>query len=298
MLKQKIHTGYQSKEPQTKVLIIGGAIAAVAALGALVLINTIMETIASPAQKQALIDRSKVTFSRTTNDIATAEQNRRLNAIPTSFQGKIINDVKLVNAADKVIALTFDDGPWPETTNEILYILKKNNVKATFFVLGSLVERYPNQVKKIVEDGHSIGNHTWNHPYHFHTEASARKQIEKTAAILNKVAGVKTALFRPPGGYLDNGLSQYAQKRKQVVVMWSADSGDSANTSAQGLLDNVLRPAKAGGIVLMHDGGGDRSKTVWALPNMISGLREQGYRFVTLPELLELSDATASKTKT
>jgi chitin deacetylase len=294
MLKQRIEIGYQPRESWVKTAVTGGAMCGVAILGAVILANPMSKLIATPSQKQALIDRSMTAFNKTVIDLATAEQTRRLNAIPAFFQSKVIKAVQLADADDKAIALTFDDGPWPESTNEILYILKQNNVRATFFVLGSMVQQYPQQVKNMVEDGHSIGNHTWSHRYHFHSDDESRQEIENTAAAINKVSGVKTALFRPPGGFLDNGLSQYAQEKQQVVVMWSTDSGDSANASAQRLLDNVITTAKPGGIVLLHDGGGDRSKTVWALPKMIEELRQQGYRFVTVPELLELEATVVS----
>lgn len=207
---------------------------------------------------------------------------------PQEFQGKTINDVK-VPGERKAIALTFDDGPWPGSTNDILYILKKNQIKATFFLLGRNVQNYPDLAKKIVGHGHVVANHSWSHPYHRHSEAAAAQQLDRTDAIIEKATGVKSTLFRPPGGYLNNGLAAYAAKKKNVVVMWSADSQDY-RASGPAMVANVMRYSGPGGIVLMHDGGGDRARTVGALPVIIEKLQKQGYEFVTVPELLEMKE--------
>jgi peptidoglycan/xylan/chitin deacetylase (PgdA/CDA1 family) len=208
--------------------------------------------------------------------------------IPTSFQGKTIYEVK-PKSEEKVIALTFDDGPWPKTTQQVLDILKKKNVKATFFLVGQPLKEYPAIAQQIVADGHAIGNHTWSHRYNYMNEATAAKEINDTAALIYKITGVKTSYFRPPGGALRNGLATYAQKQKYVVAMWTVDSADSniRRFGASTLVKNVLKEAKPGGIVLLHDGGGNHSPTVQALPKIIDKLKERGYKFVTMPELLE-----------
>lgn len=217
------------------------------------------------------------------------EQERQLNFIlPNHFQGKIIENVDLVNK-EKVIALTFDDGPWPKSTNDVLYILKKHQIKATFFVVGRNVQNYPGLTQQIVKHGHALGNHSWNHFYHYHNPAAAAREIDNTAARVYHTTGVKMSLFRPPGGILNNGLAHHARKKKQLVVMWSADSQDYRVSSSQ-LVHNVLQLSKPGGIVLLHDGGGNRSKTVNSLPRIITELKNQGYKFVTIPELLEMKN--------
>ncbi len=210
-------------------------------------------------------------------------------SVPEQFQGKVVKEAKL-SGKDKVIALTFDDGPWPRWTEQILDILKKNNIKATFFMVGEVVQDYPQLAKQVVLDGHAIGNHTRTHPYHQFNEAGASEEIDRTAELIYKTTGVRTSLFRPPGGILTNGLAAYAQKQNNVVVMWSDDATDYRRPSPERLAHNVLRDAKPGGIVLMHDGGGNRSNTVAALPEIISELKKQGYKFVTLPELLEMQE--------
>ncbi|PLZ56844.1 polysaccharide deacetylase family protein, partial [Fischerella thermalis] len=209
--------------------------------------------------------------------------------IPPRFQGAIINQAKLP-PNDKVIALTFDDGPWPGYTAQVLNILRENNIKATFFVVGQNLKNYPNLGKQIVAEGHVIGNHTWHHWYHFFNPQAAAFEIDNTSELISQITGAKTTLFRPPGGMLHNGLASYAKSKKYTVVMWSADSLDYNRPTTSILTSRVLKQSKPGGIVLMHDGGGNRSQTVAALPQIISKLRQQGYRFVTIPELLELQD--------
>ncbi|MEH1929930.1 polysaccharide deacetylase family protein [Nostoc sp.] len=210
--------------------------------------------------------------------------------IPSSSQGVIINAAKLTQGK-KVIALTFDDGPWPQTTEQVLDILRANNIKGTFFVVGQNLKNYPELGKQIVAQGHVIANHTWHHWYHFFNQQAAAFEIDHTADLIYQVTGVKTNLFRPPGGILHNGLVAYAKGQKYAVVIWSADSTDYKLPTVPKLINNVIKDSKPGGIVLMHDGGGNRSRTIQALPEIISNFKKQGYRFVTIPELLEMQDA-------
>lgn len=210
--------------------------------------------------------------------------------VPEPFQGKIVREVALPDN-QKAIALTFDDGPWPITTPKILDILEQNQVVATFFWVGQHLRAYSEIARETAIAGHEIGNHTWNHHYHQVSEAMAANEIDNTAVWINRISGSQTQLFRPPGGHLTNGLAYYAQKKKYAVVMWSTDSGDTqAGITPPMLVRQVLDNAKPGGIVLLHDGGSDtRTATVEALPEMIEGLKAQGYRFVTVTQLLEMS---------
>jgi len=209
---------------------------------------------------------------------------------PATFQGKIVYRVQ-PSDQEKVIALTIDDGPWPNTTSQMLDILKQNNVKVTFFWVGQALQANPDIAKRVVAEGHAIGHHTWHHWYRQMDQATANREIELTAELIYKTTGVKTTLFRPPGGVLNNGLAAYAKNQKYAVVMWSQTSADTdPRAKPQVFVKNVLRDAKPGSIVLMHDGGGDRRRTVQALPQMISGLKQQGYRFVTVPELMEMQN--------
>lgn len=209
--------------------------------------------------------------------------------IPKAFQGAIVYQGQL-KANEKVVALSFDDGPGPKNTAQVLEILKKNHIKATFFMIGEMVQYFPQIAKQVAADGHVIGNHTWHHWYRKMDLATATSEINRTADIIYKITGKKTNLFRPPGGFLHNGLTDYAKSQKYAVMMWSDESGDSERRIPQApkLVKNVIKGIKPGAIVLMHDGGGNRSRSVAALPEIINDLKTQGYRFVTIPELLEI----------
>lgn len=141
---------------------------------------------------------------------------------------------------------------------------------------------------QIVAEGHAIGNHTWHHWYHFLNQQTAAFEIDRTANLISQITGMSTTLFRPPGGILSNGPAAYARKKNYTIVMWSDDSQDYRRPSVNTLVNRVLKQAKPGGIVLMHDGGGNRARTVAALPQIISQLKQRGYSFVTIPELLEI----------
>lgn len=230
--------------------------------------------------------------------IAPSPAAEKTFPVPTEYQGKTIYQVKPKHQ-EKVIALTFDDGPWGKTTLQVLDILKKNDIKATFFWVGEQLQSYPAVARRVVAEGHAIGNHTWHHSYRQMDEARAAKEIDDTAALIYKTTGVTTSYFRPPGGILQNGLAAYAQKNNYAVMMWSINSVDSSRhrLAAPKLVKNILKSAFPGSIVLLHDGGGNHSTTVQALPQIVEKLKKQGYKFVTLPELLqnqETTDATDS----
>jgi chitin deacetylase len=209
--------------------------------------------------------------------------------LPARFQGKTLSEVKLTKG-EKLIALTFDDGPRKGSTEKILDILKQNNIEGTFFIVGQMLQEYPDLGKRIVAEGHVIANHTWHHWYHHMSPQIAGNEIERTTDLIYKVTGVKTTMFRPPGGIMHNGVVDYARNRKYGIILWSSDSNDYSRPGVPRLISNVMREARPGGIVLMHDGGGDRSHTVAALPQIIDNFRKQGYKFVTVPELLEIQD--------
>jgi peptidoglycan-N-acetylglucosamine deacetylase len=278
---------------RTKRLLSGNvlwvAIAAVSCAG-FILIHTMLSSI-NPA---ALVANTGIT--NTVDVTGAIASSIPLNFdVPKSFQAKIIKDVA-VPVSEKVIALTFDDGPWPETTEQILATLKQEHIKATFYVIGQPLKSFPEIGKKVLADGHVIANHTLHHWYKKMSPLVAQREIEDTAKIIKEVLNVETDYFRPPGGVLTNGLVAYAQKHNQSVNMWSVDSGDShpKRPSSAAILKTILDGATPGGIVLMHDGGGSHANTAKALPQIVAQLRAQGYKFVTVPELLELSTAASA----
>lgn len=240
-------------------------------------------------QPQQQTPKSQVLTASTTENTPSPKPQNLTFSPPPQLQGKTLYKAEVPNN-EKVIALTFDDGPWKETTPQMLDILKQNEVKATFFFVGTAIQENPEIAKQVLADGHAIGNHTFHHWYKQMDKTTAKSEIDRTADLIYKTTGVKTTLFRPPGGYLNNGLAAYAKSQNYAVVMWSQTSADTdPRAKYQVFVKNVLRDAKPGGIVLLHDGGGDRRRTVQALPQIISGLKQKGYRFVTVPELLNKS---------
>jgi peptidoglycan/xylan/chitin deacetylase (PgdA/CDA1 family) len=207
--------------------------------------------------------------------------------IPAKSQAKIYRRVKL-KGNEKLIALTIDDGPWPKTTAAMLDIFQQNNVKATFFWVGASLKNNQEIAKKLVAAGHAIGNHTWSHSTKPMNPITAKNEIECTAQLIYTTTGVKTSLFRPAGGRLNNGLSAYAKTQNYAIFKWSVNSGDTNSSDPQFIINNVIKGIKPGAIVLLHDGRGDRTATVKALPEIIRELKQQNYQFVTLPELLDM----------
>jgi len=214
-------------------------------------------------------------------------------APPTQFRSQIVYKASISNS--KVIALTFDDGPTAETL-KILAVLQKHNAVATFFCLGANLRENPEIAKQVVKAGNAIGNHTWHHFYHNVTEKTASDEIDNTGVHIYRSTGAKSLLFRPPGGRLNNGFADYAKKKNYVVVIWSIDPKDFLQPPAAAITRSVLSQATSGAIVLLHDGGGDRQQTVEAVSVIIPKLKQQGYRFVTVPQLLQMQAAQKQQT--
>ncbi|GAS85213.1 polysaccharide deacetylase [Paenibacillus amylolyticus] len=193
------------------------------------------------------------------------------------------------NNQDKVVYLSFDDGPGNHT-REVLDILRKEQVPATFFVLGEQAERYPELIRALVEDGHALGNHTFNHQYEqlYSDFKVFWKQIKQTEEVLERITGFRPNLVRAPGGtygHFDQSYFDLLQLGGYTVMDWNVDSGDSKRKGvpAKEILSNSTKvPAGARSvIVLMHDGGA-HAETVKALPGIIKYYRDHGYRFDTM----------------
>ncbi|AFY59695.1 polysaccharide deacetylase family protein [Synechococcus sp. PCC 6312] len=215
---------------------------------------------------------------------------------PPPFRGKTINQVSLP-PEHKVVALTFDDGPDQPQTLQVLNILKAHKAKATFFVIGRSVQKYPNIAAKIVEEGHTIANHSWSHRYQQFSPQAAATEFTRTDQIIQAVTGVKNYWFRPPGGRLNNGLVDYAKTQQLPILMWSVDSRDwQPGRSPAQIKAAVLQQTRPGGIVLLHDGGGPRQAMIQALPGILTVLKKQGYEFVTIPQLLHLKQESLDPT--
>jgi len=191
------------------------------------------------------------------------------------------------------IALTFDDGPSVHTA-EVLDILALYQVRATFFVIGRNVERYPDLAARIVAEGHVIGNHTYTHPLWaaIETPGQVERELELAAHAIAAATGVHPALFRPPHGWRSPWMMRLAIQKGYGVVTWSVSPDDWRRPPPQTIIDRVLHQVRPGAIILLHDGletrvGAPVENTVAALPRLIEELQARGYRFVTVPELME-----------
>jgi peptidoglycan/xylan/chitin deacetylase (PgdA/CDA1 family) len=210
-------------------------------------------------------------------------------------------EAKAVIAADKrvgpirhgggrrrLVALTFDDGPGPYT-GQILAILRRTKTPATFFQVGRNLEEnpLPAQATRLL-DRVEIGDHTYTH--HNLLTMTRREQedeIISTAAVMQAQGEDLPRVFRPPYGSYNQVTERLITERGMALILWSVDSQDYAKPGVDRIVHNVVSAASPGAIVLMHDGGGDRSQTVQALPQIIKRLRKRGYGLVTVPELLQ-----------
>ncbi|MFG1462553.1 polysaccharide deacetylase family protein [Xanthobacter sp. DSM 24535] len=192
------------------------------------------------------------------------------------------------------IALTFDDGPNPETTPKLLKILAERNIKATFFVLGTNAAAYPDVIRSIAAAGHEIGNHSWNHPQLPKlTLAAADKQIEDTAAAVESATGKKPIYLRPPYGAMTPALQQHiVQKYDMMLIFWSVDPLDWKIREAQSIYDQIMKQVRPGSIVLAHD---IHATTVAAMPRVLDALIAKGYKFATVSELIAMNKPGAPK---
>jgi chitin deacetylase len=202
------------------------------------------------------------------------------------FFGEIVSRVE---TDEKIVALTFDDGP-SKNTDSVLNLLRELDVKATFFVTGGEMQEDPGRGRRIAAEGHELGNHTYSHPRMvFKSPEYIRQQIEKTDELIRKAGHSGEIFFRPPGCKKLLLLPWYLSRNNRVTVTW-----DIEPDSIQGIMDdpdkiaeNILHNAKPGSIILLHVMYDSRKPSVEALPGIVSGLRKKGYRLVTLSELLK-----------
>lgn len=207
--------------------------------------------------------------------------------VPHRFTGKLVC-MRIRHFPEKIIALTFDDGPSPNITPRILDALAAHHAKATFFVLGNMAKRHPELLRRMLAQGDAIGDHSYSHPKSV-SAAQAVTQINCTADIVLKATGRKPCCFRPPYGITHGNLAHVAQKEGYPVVTWTISTADSKHVPADAMVHNVLHTPNPGDIVLMHDAG-DHQRTAEAVPVMLDQLTALGYKFVTLPELFRAWD--------
>ncbi|ATP42422.1 oligosaccharide deacetylase [Solibacillus sp. R5-41] len=207
--------------------------------------------------------------------------------------GQIVWDIK---TDEKIIALTFDDGPHKKYTNEVLDLLAKYEAKGTFFVVGEYAEKNPEVILRMHEEGHELANHTYSHPF----KASVPKlvkEIQQTNEVIFSITGYAPKLFRPVEGQYTDALIEAVVKDGYKVVMWSwhLDTEDWKDPGVKKIVDIVLKGTRKGNVVLFHDGGGNRKQTVEALSQILPTLQKEGYQFVTISNLLKVQRENVEK---
>ena len=199
-----------------------------------------------------------------------------------------------VDTDEKVAALTFDDGPNEIYTPQLLDILAHKEVKATFFLLGKHVERYPEIVKRIHSEGHEIGNHSFNHSFlPLYTKRYIKRQIESTSSLIEKTVGLRPSYFRPPMGLFSPFELDAVSESGMTAVVGEVYPRDPYKPGTDKIVERVLSRIEPGSIIILHDSGTfgkiDRSQTIAAVPIIIDRLRDRGYRFLTVRELMKLN---------
>ncbi len=193
----------------------------------------------------------------------------------------------------KLVCLTFDDGPDDVYTPAVLDILKEKDVKATFFLIGKRVEEFPEVAKRIANEGHLVGNHSYSHADLDKASSLMEQELTKAQAAFKKLGFSDNYIFRPAYGAANPSIVEQVANLGYKVAMWSVDSLDWTGLSAAEVFRNVSGSIVPGAVVLQHSSGGpgeDLSGSVTAIPQIIDDLRAKGYRFVTMDEMFKLNE--------
>jgi polysaccharide deacetylase family sporulation protein PdaB len=203
-------------------------------------------------------------------------------------RGEVVWEVPM---NEKLIAFTFDDGPDPKSTPQILDLLNKYQAKATFFVIGNRIDRFPEVVQREAAEGHEVANHTYNHIYFTRkiNSSTISNEIVNTKKKITDVTGKTCRWFRPPGGFYDETIVNIARQNGYTVILWSwhQDTRDWSSPGVKKIVNKVLDNARNGDIVLLHDNVRGSTQTIQALEKILPELSKRGFRMVTLSELME-----------
>lgn len=211
-----------------------------------------------------------------------------MNSREFQFFGGIVGNV---STKDKVVALTFDDGP-SQKVDEILSILNSQDVKATFFLIGNDIRKYPEETKKLISAGHEIGNHTYSHNRMvLKTLSYIKKEIEETDNLIRELGYTEPINFRPPNGKKLIFLPYYLKQNNRKTILWDLEpnSFPEVNSSSQKIVQYVIDNVKPGSIILLHPMYDDKGNTIDAIKGIIEELKNMGYEFKTVNELLQKS---------
>ncbi|WP_100331321.1 polysaccharide deacetylase family protein [Bacillus xiapuensis] len=199
-----------------------------------------------------------------------------------------------IQTDEKIVAFTFDDGPHPLYTVQLLNVLAKYNAKATFFVSGIQARKYPFILRRQIKEGHELANHTFSHTYNAKVKPSfLKKELAMTNDIIYQATGFRPSLYRPVGGLYNDRIIHTAAKAGYQVVLWSwhQDTLDWKKPNAKRIAHQVIKGTRPGNIILMHDSGGNRSQTVQAVEKILRQLSKEGYEFVTVSEMIYRSQS-------
>ncbi|MDB4617387.1 polysaccharide deacetylase family protein [Verrucomicrobiales bacterium] len=217
------------------------------------------------------------------------EERKKEITAAGSISGKT-NRYTQIKTDQKVIAITFDDGPHPKNTPRLLKMLKDRNIKATFYVVGDMVSSYPDVLKQTAEAGHEIGNHTVTHATLSRLSTSGlRKELADAHRQIVEITGIAPRTMRPPGGAIKSSQREYMMEEfGYPTILWSVDPEDWKKPGVSLVASRLVKGAAPGGILLVHD---LHSSTVDAMPSALDQLLAQGYRFVTLTELIAMDES-------
>lgn len=188
----------------------------------------------------------------------------------------------------KVLAITFDDGPHPIYTPQVLDLLKKYNAKASFFCIGQKVKKHPEILRDLLDQGHVVGNHSYSHAWNFgfFNTPKVIEELHKTNAIVQSISGLEMKLFRPPYGVTNPSIKKALDHTKHLAIGWSVRSLDTTGRSAEVVYDRIIKRYENGGVVLMHD---TSAKTVSVLEHLLLDLSQKGYKFVSVDSLFKVN---------
>jgi peptidoglycan-N-acetylglucosamine deacetylase len=234
----------------------------------------------SPSFKYAMV-AFLIVFASLTYVFAYPNPNPKV-----MFLGKVIDRI---NSTDKVVALTFDDGPNGKYTEEVLNILDREGIKATFFLVGKNVEAYPEITREIMQRGHIIGNHSYTHPWKlpFETKQSILNEVHKTENSIYNIDSLHTTLFRPPHGIRSPWMLNVLKNEGYEVITWDDMTIDYTKVKSANIANTIIKKVRPGSIIVLHDGLNlnhkvSRENTVEALDIIIKELKKENYKFVTL----------------
>ncbi len=243
-----------------------------------------------PAPQAAVVVETEPVINSTNTPLLTVAAPMPTPA-PTTPRKPSYNSC---NVESNTVAMTFDDGPHPKLTPRLLDLLKERGIKATFFVIGKCVAEYPDIAKRIVDEGHEIANHTWNHPQLPKLSPTAfAAEITQTNEAIKQATGILPVTMRPPYGAINAGITKRLNEEYGLsVILWSVDPQDWKIRKADHVSSHIIKNAAPGAIILAHD---IHASTIDAMPAALDALQAKGYKFVTVSELIAMDRPAAPK---